>query len=195
MRSRIIIIITIFSVFGFTLVQEQQALKVGEKAPSFSAIDHSGNNIVLDSLLKKGPVVLFFYRGSWCPYCNRQMAELQDSLHFITDKGASVIAVSPETNKSMEKIIKKSGASFTFISDTIYTIMNAYNVSFKVEDATLKKYKLVGIDIEESNGNSDHILPVPATYVIGKDGSIKLSYFNKDYKKRVSIKQIITALE
>lgn len=189
-------------VFGVTLgafslnnIQEPESLKVGEKAPDFNAIDHSGNRVVLDSMLKKGPVVLFFYRGSWCPYCNRQIAELQDSLHLITEKGAAVLAISPETNESMNNIISKSKAKFTFISDTSYAIMNAYKVSFKVDEKILTRYKLAGIDIEKSNGNNDHILPVPATYIIGTDKLIKFAYFNTDYKKRVNIKQLLTALD
>lgn len=174
---------------------EATPLKVGEMAPLINAIDHSGTPVHLDSLLKNGPLVVFFYRGSWCPYCNKQMSELQDSLYLLKEKNATVLAISPETNKSMNKIINKSEAEFIFVSDTTYAIMNAYKVSFKVDDKTLIKYKSFGINIEKSNGNNDNILPVPATYVIGKDGIIKLAYFDTNYKKRVTIKQVLTALE
>lgn len=179
---------------SFMQNEEQQGLKTGDKAPQFEAKSHSGETIKLSSLLEKGAVVLFFYRGAWCPYCKRQMSELQDSVQLLTTKGTTVLAISPETNESMTKMIEKAKANFTFISDSGYKIMDAYKVSFKLDKGTVKKYKLFGLNIEKANGNEDDILPVPATYVIGNDGIIKYVFFNTDYKKRASVKEILTYL-
>lgn len=179
---------------SFIQSTEPQGLKIGDKAPLFEAKSHSGEAIKLYSLLEKGPVVLFFYRGAWCPYCNKQISELQDSLKYIYEKGASVIAVTPEINTSISKTMEKTHATFPIIHDEEYKIMNAYKVSFKVDEGTIKKYKFFGLDVEKANGNEDDILPVPATYIIGKDGTIKYAFFNTDYKKRASVKEILTHL-
>ena len=186
--------------FSFSLLTilnsyaQPAALAIGAKAPLFKAKAHSGDIIDLRESLKKGPVVLFFYRGSWCPYCNRQMAELQDSLKYITGKGASVIGVTPETNESMNKIIVKSGASFPLVHDEGYKIMNSYGVSFKMDTATITKYKKYDIFVDKANGNNDYTLPVPATYVIGKDGRIKYVHFDTDYRKRATVGEILKYL-
>ena len=179
---------------SFINKQDTQGLKTGDKAPLFEAKSHSGDTIKLSSVLENGPVVLFFYRGAWCPYCNRQISELQDSLKYIYEKGASVIAVTPEIDTSISKTIGKTHAVFPIIHDEKYKIMNDYNVSFKVDNGTVTKYKLWGINLEKANGNEDNILPVPATYVIGKDGIIKYAFFNTDYKKRASVKDILSHL-
>lgn len=169
-------------------------LKEGDKAPLFDVKDQNGQKVNLSSFLKEGDVVLFFYRGAWCPFCNKQMSELQDSIQFILDKGASIIAVTPETTNSIDKTIEKTEASFSIIQDKGYEIMNDYKVLFKVDDATVKKYELYGIDLEKANGNNENLLPVPATYVIGQNGTIKYVYFDTDYKKRATVKEILSAL-
>ncbi len=180
--------------FTQTNFAQPKGLLVGDKAPEFSVKAQNGTTIVLADLLKKGSVVLFFYRGSWCPYCNRQMAELQDSIQFIVGKGAAVVGVTPETDSSMTQIIDKSHASFPLIHDEKYSIMNSYGVSFKMDTVVFSKYKGYDLKLQKSNGNTDYILPVPATYVIGSDGLIKFVYFNTDYRKRVTVAELIKQL-
>lgn len=173
---------------------EPQSLKAGDQAPLFESKANNGETINLSTLLKKGPVVLFFYRGAWCPYCNKHISELQDSIHLIKEKGASVIGISPEIETSIIKTIEKTHATFPLIHDEEYKIMNAYKVAFKVDEKTIEQYKKWSIDIESANGNTDFILPVPATYVIGKDGIIKFVHFNPDYKQRAKVKEILEHL-
>lgn len=169
-------------------------LKVGDQAPLFITLNHNNATIDLTEMLKKGKVVLVFYRGAWCPYCNRHMGNLQDSLNLILDKGASIITISPETDQSIEKTISKTKASFNIVHDSAYVIMKKYGVAFKVSESTVKKYKLFGIDLEESNGNKDNILPVPATIIVNQDGTINYIHFDENYKKRLSIKEIVNHL-
>ncbi len=192
----IFIILSVFSCISFVHMNQDNptGLKKGEKAPEFNAKDHNGNDIDLYKLLQKGEVVLFFYRGEWCGYCNRAMSELQDSLHYITEKGAYVVAVTPETNNNIGQTIEKTKASFSIIHDEGYKIMDLYKTTFAVDSVTVEKYKKWNIDLENANGNEDHKLPVPATYVIGKDGIIKYVFFDKDYKKRAAVNDIINAL-
>lgn len=173
----------------------QAGLKAGDKAPVFIAKDNSGKELDLKKLLKNNKaVVLFFYRGQWCPYCNKHIQQLQDSLQLLTAKGAYVVGVTPETDENIAKTVGKTKAAFSMVSDKGYVIMKAYDVNFVMEQAQVSKYKGYGIDLEANNGNTDHVLPVPATYVIGKDGKLTYVHFDKDYRKRASIKTLLSVL-
>lgn len=169
-------------------------LKVGETAPAFKAKDANGNEVELSRLLKKGPVVLYFYRGQWCPFCNKQLSQLQDSLQQLTAKGAQVVVVSPETQENIEKTVGNTKASFPIVHDQDFTIMKAYKTAFTVDAATATRYKGFGLDLQAANGATQDVLPVPATYIIGQNGKIQFTYFNPDYRKRVSVKQVLQAL-
>lgn len=173
---------------------EPKGLSVGDIAPKFKAIDQFNNPFDLEEQLKKGPVVLMFYRGHWCKYCNRQLEELSDSLGFIIEKGASVVTVTPEVMEFVDETSKKFNNSFRIISDRDMKIMDAYKVRFKVENGTNTKYKIWGIKLVEFNGDNGSNLPVPATYIINQDGTIKYVFFNENYKKRVSVKTILMNL-
>jgi peroxiredoxin len=151
---------------------QETALKAGDPAPGFTAVAYSGDTVRLSDLVKRGDVVLFFYRGSWCPYCRKQVKELQDSLGGVTAKGAQVIGISPETTRSMERILDESGAAFPLIHDEGYAIMDLYGVSFRVDEKTVERYRRKDLGVGRANDNEDYILPVPATFVIGRDGII-----------------------
>lgn len=176
-------------------VSAQTGLVKGNEAPVFSAKDNAGKTIDLKTLLKSHKsVVLFFYRGEWCPYCNKHIQQLQDSLQLLSAKGAYVIAVTPETSEGINKTIQKTHASFSIIQDKGYQIMKDYKVNYVLDDAIVAKYKGYGLDLNKSNGNTDHVLPVPATYIINQAGKITFVHFNKDYTKRASVKDILQAL-
>ncbi|HEY2581467.1 MAG TPA: peroxiredoxin-like family protein [Mucilaginibacter sp.] len=173
----------------------QTGLKKGAEAPGFTATDNSGKALDLKALLKSHKaVVLFFYRGQWCPYCNKHIQQLQDSLELLTGKGAYVIGVTPETGENINKTIEKTHASFSIIQDKGYKIMKAYDVNYTVDPELFAKLKSHGVDLENNNGNSDHVLPVPATYVIDRSGKIIYVHFAKDYTKRPSVSTILAAL-
>jgi peroxiredoxin len=176
-------------------VLAQTGLKNGTEAPNFSVKDNSGNTLDLKVLLKSHKaVVLFFYRGQWCPYCNKHIQQLQDSLQLLTAKGAYVVGVTPETGENIKKTIDKTHASFSIVQDNGYKIMKAYQVNYTVDDALNTKLKGYGVDLEKNNGNTDHVLPVPATYVIDRTGKIIFVHFDKDYTKRASVSAILNAL-
>lgn len=173
----------------------QTGLKSGVTAPEFSAMDNSGKKLDLQALLKKHKsVVLFFYRGQWCPYCNKHIQQLQDSLQVLTSKGAYIIGVTPETGENINKTIEKTHASFSIIQDKDYKIMKAYDVKYVMDAGMVGKYKSHGVDLEQNNGNTDHVLPVPATYIINKTGKITYVQFDKDYRKRPSVAAIAKEL-
>ena len=169
-------------------------LKIGDIAPQFVGKDQNGQNVDLKQLLKKGDVVVVFYRGQWCPYCNKQLSKINDSLPQIVAKGATVITITPETGDNIKKTVEKTKATFAIIEDKGLAIMKKYKVSFAVDENTITKYKKYGIDFEKANGENGANLPVPATYIIGKNGKIKYAFFNEDYSKRASVKDILANL-
>lgn len=171
-----------------------EGLFIASKAPDFKGKDQNGNEIRLKDLVKKGKVVLVFYRGEWCPYCNRELSRLQDSISFITEKGATVIAVSPEKPESVAKTVEKTKASYSVIHDEGSKIMKAYDVEFEMQDNTVTQYRNTGIDIEKINGNNGKYLPVPAIYVIDKESTITYRFFEPNYKKRPSVAEILKQL-
>lgn len=172
-----------------------KGLNLNDKAPEFTAKDQHGKSISLSTELKKGAVVLVFYRGQWCPFCNRQLKQLEDSVSLIQQKGATVLTITPEVLENIEKTITKTKASYSILHDEGLQIMKSYDVAFKVDDKTIEAYKKYGIDFLKANGPENGAnLPVPAVYVINKEGKIIYKYFDTDYRKRASVKEILTHL-
>lgn len=189
----------LFSFSSYILIfaqQKTEGLAVNTKAPSFIAKDQNGRNISLTSLRKQGPVVVLFYRGNWCPYCNKQLKELQDSLLYITSKGASVVAITPEAIEGVDETIKKTGASFPIIYDKGVKISKAYHVSYEVDTATVNMYKTNwNVDFLKINKQKEKAyLPVPAVYIIDRSGTITYRFFESDYTKRPSVQELIMNL-
>ncbi len=176
--------------------EKPEGLFINSKAPDFKANDQYGNEIRLKDFLKDSVVVLIFYRGQWCPYCNRQLKKLEDSLQLIKEKGARLIAVTPEKPEFISKTIEKTKASYPMLYDKEMKIMKAYAVSFEVDERTVSRYKNADIDLAEASGQKDKVyLPIPAVYIISKEGSILYRYFDSDYKKRPSVKEILDNLK
>ncbi len=194
MKKIIFVSLLIFSGYAMMAQEAPEGLFLNSKAPDFRAKDQNGNMVRLKDLLKKGKVVLVFYRGEWCPYCNRNLKRLSDSLQLITGKGATLIAVTPEKPESVAKTVEKTNAQFSILHDEELKIMKAYEVEFEVPENTLKRYRNGGIKIDEINGKNGNYLPIPATYVIDKEGNITYRFFNQDYKKRPSVKEILDHL-
>lgn len=197
MRKSILMLVFVFAlspVFAQTETVYPEGLKVGDKAPDFTAKDQDGKSINLKKLLKQGPVVMLFYRGQWCPYCNKQISHYSDSLELLTAKGATVLAITPESEDNVKKTVSKTKAAFSVLEDEGLAIMKSYKVSFAVDEKTITKYKGYGIDFDKANGSNGANLPVPATYIIGKDGLVKYVFFNIDYRKRASVQELVNNL-
>jgi peroxiredoxin len=170
-------------------------LKVGEKAPDFTGYDQKGKQVELKKLLDQGPVILFFYRGNWCPLCNRYLKNYQDSLKVLTDQGFKIVAITPESIENVEQTVKLNNLTFTVIYDCQEKIMKDYDVMFSVTKAYQDKI-LSGfsIDIAKNNGRNDARLPVPSTYIINREGIIVAVQFDPDYKNRASVKWMVKNL-
>jgi peroxiredoxin len=172
-----------------------KGLEIGVKAPVFSALNQDSVMFSLETALEKGPVVVIFYRGFWCPYCTKHLKSLQDSLQLIYDKGASVIAISPEKPEYLQKMEDKTGAKFMLLYDEGYKISDAYGATFRPDNGTILKYKLAGINLKETHSDETERLPIPATYIINKEGVIIWRHFDPDYKNRSSVTDIINAIK
>jgi peroxiredoxin len=186
-----------FSRFGMETINAHipHGLKVGDKAPDFTGYDQTGKSVDSKKLLESGPMVLFFYRGKWCPVCSRYLNNYQDSLKIITDQGFNVIAITPESIENVEQTVKFHKLTFTVIYDCMEKIMKDFDVMFNVtkqyQDKILKD---LSTDIAINNGHDPAHLPVPATYIINRQGIITAVQFNPDYKIRASVKWMLQNL-
>jgi peroxiredoxin len=170
-------------------------LKVGDKAPDFTGYDQNGKQVQLKKLLEQGPLILFFYRGNWCPICNRYLKNYQDSLKVLTDQGFNVIAITPESIENVENTVKLHNLTFIVIYDCQEKIMKDYDLMFNVTKAYQDKIQLnFSVDIAKNNGRDSAHLPVPATYIINKEGIIVAVQFDPDYKNRATIKWMLKNL-
>jgi peroxiredoxin len=185
-------ILLIFSVLSVFAQDKPVALKVGDKAPDFMVKDHAGNMISLKKMTEKGKVVVMFYRGAWCPFCNKYMSQLEQALPEFSAKNATVIAITPETDESINKAIDKTKATFSVIYDKDRSIMKNWKVAYSMSDDMKTKYKGYGLDLEKQQG--DWMLPVPATYIVGKDGKIEYVHFDENYQKRAEVTDILKVL-
>ena len=222
MKTLIISFITFFIMANLTAQNNRKAteakgLEVGQQAPVFSAKDANSETFQLSEKLKTGPVVLIFYRGQWCPVCNKHLSSIQENLEKIMDAGATVVAVSltrprrcknvlgdagatvvavsPEKPEYLDKTAQKTGARFTLLHDENYKIADAYDVTFLPGNMTRVMYNtMLGANLKEAHSDDSQRLPIPATYVINTDGKIVWRHFDPDYKKRSTVEDIVAAL-
>lgn len=174
----------------------KNALKVGEQAPDFELPDALGNQIKLSGLLENGAVVVTFYRGSWCPYCNLQLRALQAKLPEIQSLGATLVAISPEVpDESMTKN-EISEMDFTVLSDQDAKVASKYGVAWEVPEFLLDHMRVDrDLDLKQINNGNGTVLPIPATFIVGTDGAIQWSYVNVDYRTRSEPDEIVEALK
>ena len=194
MKNSVLSIFFLLAACTVIAQEKPEGLFISSRAPDFKAKDQFGNEVRLKDLLKKGKVVLVFYRGQWCPYCNKELSRLQDSLQFIKDKGAALVAVSPEKPENVAVTVEKTKAEYSILYDEGLKIMKAYDVEFEMEENTVTRYRNAGLDIEKNNGANGRFLPVPAVFIIDKESTVTYRYFEPDYKKRPSVKELLNNL-
>lgn len=176
----------------YKTVKEAIGLQVGDFVNDFTAKDLHERTFVLSEALKKGPVVVIFYRGHWCPICNKHLSTLQDSLQLIYNKGASVIAISPEKPEYLEQTAKKTHASFSLLYDEGFKIADLFDVTFKPDSITITIYNtMLGADLKKAHSDESQRLPIPATFIIGTDSKIVWRHFDPNYKKRSTVAEIV----
>ena len=173
----------------------EKSLGKGDKIPNFALPNAVGKEVTLESLLSQGTVVISFYRGGWCPYCNMELRALQQALPEIEARGATLIAISPETPDSSLSTREKNELSFEILSDRHNTFAKQLGLVFTLPESLRPIYNNFGIDIAAHNGDSSFELPLPATYVVTSDGTVIYSFVNADYTQRLDPSEIIQALD
>ncbi|MDB5037030.1 MAG: putative exported protein [Bacteriovoracaceae bacterium] len=171
-----------------------KAMKEGDTAPNFQLKNIKGKTVSLSDLIKRGPIALTFYRGGWCPYCNLQLREFQKKLSLFNALGAQVVAVSPEKPSEEALTAKKDSLEFVVLSDEHDKVAKSFGLSYNVDSDLKKAYKDFGVDLGKNQGNEDWNLPVPATYLIGKDRKIYYSFVDVDYRNRAEPTDILKAI-
>ncbi|TRZ43098.1 peroxiredoxin-like family protein [Robertkochia solimangrovi] len=184
-----------YSKYGMEAADVPVGLQKGDKAPEIMMTLDDGTDVSLAELYKKQPVVVLFYRGYWCPVCNRYLADFAKDAEKIEAKGAKIVAVTPQTYENAAMTAEKTGVGFTIVSDKDGSIMKAFDVDFKVtEDYQQKILKGLNTSIAETSAFEEAVLPVPATFIIDKNGVVVYRQFDPDYRNRASVKDILANL-
>jgi peroxiredoxin len=170
------------------------ALRVGARAPGFRLPDARGGELALDDLLVDGPVVLVFYRGAWCPYCNLQLAAFQSALGDIRAAGAGLIAVSPQTPDQSLSFAEQKALEFPVLSDVGNATAREYGLVFTQSEAATATLRGLGVELADFNGDDSNTLPAAATFVIGENGVIRFASVSGDYRWRVGPDEVLAAL-
>lgn len=170
------------------------ALKAGDKAPAFALKDPDGNSVSSAELLVAGPLVVSFYRGVWCPYCNMELQALQEALPRFEQLGARLVAISPQTAVNSRKSVRQNALGFPILSDTHNDVAAAFGLRFAMPDYLIELYKSLKNDLPTFNGDPSWTLPMPARYVIGQDGTILYAEVNPDYTRRPEPEDMLPAL-
>jgi peroxiredoxin len=175
---------------------EQRALHVGDTAPTRLALpDALGRPVRLADLWQRGPLVLLFYRGGWCPYCNLELRAWQRKLPELQRLGASLVAVSPQTPDNSLSTAEKNGLAFPVLSDSSLVASDAFGITFTLPPELVDLYGRVGNELPVINGNGQWALPLPATYVIDRDGRIHFAHVEADYRERAEPDAVMQAIE
>ncbi|MGG7440007.1 peroxiredoxin-like family protein [Chryseobacterium arthrosphaerae] len=173
---------------------EDRCIRPGEKMPEFILPNATGKMIDSNDILKKGKMILAFYRGSWCPYCNLELKFLQDNLSRIKDKNAVLIAVSPQTPDHSLSMAEKNRLGFEVLSDQNNDFAKKLGIVFQLQDFVLPYYRNLGINLSEFNNNDENLLPVPAVFVVDQDRRVIFKYLDVNYMNRVDVEELIQAL-
>ena len=173
---------------------ETAAKQRGERMPSLSLPDATGNLVSLDQLLAQGPLVVVFYRGGWCPYCNLELRAWQTHLPELERLGATLVAISPQTPDNSLSTVEKNVLAFPVLSDSELEAASAFGVGFTLPPELAELYLSVGNNLPEINGNGQWVLPIPASFVIDQHGVIQAAYIDADYRNRAEPAEIMDLL-
>ncbi|SAL83498.1 AhpC/TSA family protein [Caballeronia choica] len=175
--------------------QAGRAIKAGDRAPHFNLKDQDGNDVSSAALLVKGPLVVTFYRGVWCPYCNIELQAINEVLPEIQAYGANVVAISPQTPVNSRKSVRTNELGFPVLSDVNGQTGADFGLRFALPDYLVDLYKNLKNDLPAFNNDPSWTLPMPARYVIGQDGIVLYSEVNPDYTRRPDPSDMFPVLE
>jgi len=170
-------------------------IPVGQKIPDGHARDLDGKDVTLSSLYAKGPILLAFYRGGWCPFCNSEIHALTTAFPDYQKRGVTPVAVSVDTPDNEAKLKATYTIPFPVLSDSAATMIEAFHVVHKVSDDELAKMKRFGVDLEASSGKTHHEIAIPALFLVDRGGVVRWAHSDPDFKTRPSTAQILAAID
>ena len=173
---------------------EEKSIKLGEIMPEFLLPNVKNEIINSNEILKNGKMIIAFYRGSWCPYCNLELKMLQDHIPKIKDKNATLVAISPQSPDNSLTVVEKHNLTFEVLTDTDNLFAKQLGISFELQDFVLPYYQALGIDLMHFNKNNDNSLPVPAVFVIDQNGKIIYKFVDANYMNRIDIDELLQTL-
>ncbi|WOO40247.1 peroxiredoxin-like family protein [Rubellicoccus peritrichatus] len=174
--------------------QSRNPSGVGDKAPDFTLPSANGASVSLSEKLQEGPVIITFYRGDWCPYCNLELRAYQRILPEIKEAGGSLIAISPQTPDSSLTTAEKNNLEFDVLSDVGSKVAQGFGISFKLPEYLQELYNKLGGSLPEYNGTNDWTLPVPATFVVDRESRIVLAHVDTEYQNRLEPNEALVAI-
>ncbi len=174
---------------------QDRALKVGDVAPEFILPDPAGNQVSSKALLARGPLVVTFYRGVWCPFCNYDLTALEEARAEIEARGATLVAISQQTAPNSRMSQRQNGLGFPILGDHGGDVASQFNVRWTLPDYLRVAHKTLGAELPQFNGEASWTLPMPARYVIAQDGTIAYAEVNADYTRRPEPSAIFPVLE
>jgi peroxiredoxin len=172
-----------------------RAPQVGDLAPDFALPDQNGEQVYLSALLCRGPVVLIFYRGEWCPYCNLQLRTFQARLEEIASRGAQLVAVSPQTPDHSLSMAGKNGLAFPVLSDVGAHVIDRYGLRYEIDAATRELLETVGNDVSAHNGAGGWVLTATATFVIAGNAEVRYARAAGDWTDRAEPSEVLAVLD
>jgi len=170
-----------------------QPLLIGMKAPAFTVRDVENRTVKFNAAAQTRPIVLTFFRGGWCPYCNLHLSEMRLAEKQLTDMGFDIWFISIDKPGLLLASLDDPDVGYTIYSDSALSATRAFGLAFRVDDELNEKYLNWNIDLEKASGEDHHVLPAPATYIIGTDGIINFAYINPDYKVRMHPSVLLAA--
>jgi peroxiredoxin len=171
------------------------ALKAGDTAPTFTLKDPDGASVSSATLLERGPLVVSFYRGVWCPYCNLELQALEEARSDIEARGASVVAISMQNAANSRKSVRENKVGFPILVDAGGAVAAEFGLRYSLKPDLIELYKTLGNDLAVINGETSWSLPMPGRYVIGQDGVVAYAEVNPDYTHRPDPSDLLPVLD
>lgn len=173
--------------------EDVNPLLVSSEIPDVELKNIDNETVRLKELVSQQPSILVFYRGGWCPYCNRQLSDLNAIEEQLYEIGYQLLAISPDRPEKLKATLDKNELGYTLLSDSPMNVSKAFGIAFKVDQETVDRYKSIGLDLEGDSGYDHHLLPVPAVYIVNTDGIVKFNYVNPDYRERINGEVLLKA--
>ncbi|UMQ44008.1 AhpC/TSA family protein [Chryseobacterium sp. Y16C] len=173
---------------------EESSIQIGEQISEFSLPNVYGKKVNSTEILKNGKIILAFYRGSWCPYCNLELKALQDNISGIKERNAVLIAISPQSPDHSLAMVEKNNLEFEVLTDHNNDFAKKLGIVFQLQDFVLPYYQKLGIDLAIFNKNNENTLPVPAVFVVDENSKVLYKFLDVNYMNRVNVEELIQVL-